>query len=55
MGGDRLDLALDNFNQVVEIDENYAPSFNGRGLVWDRFYKFEEAISDFSRAIEIDG
>jgi len=36
------------------LDIKYAPSYNGRGLVWDRFTRFEEAISDFSKAIEID-
>ena len=54
MGGDRLSLALENFNEVLEQDPSYAPSYNGRGLVWDRFFNFEEAINDFSRAIELD-
>lgn len=47
-------MALEDFNQVIELDSKYAPSYNGRGLVWDRFFKFEEAIADFSKAIEID-
>ncbi len=55
MGGDRLSLALDAFNQVLALDPSYAPSFNGRGLVWDRFFNFEEAIKDFTGAIELDG
>ena len=54
IGGDKLELALDNFNQVIEIDPNYAPSYNGRGLVWDRIQKFNEAIQDFTTAIQID-
>ena len=54
MGGERLGQALENFNQVLQIDQNYAPSFNGRGLVWDRFFNFEEAIKDFSSAINLD-
>jgi len=40
--------------RVLEFDKAYAPSFNGRGLVWDRFYNFEEAIKDFSCAIQLD-
>lgn len=40
--------------RVLQLDKAYAPSFNGRGLVWDRFYNFEEAINDFSKAIELD-
>jgi len=39
---------------VLQIDQSYAPSFNGRGLVWDRFFNFEEAIKDFSSAINLD-
>ena len=54
MGGDRLNQALENFNEVLNLDKQYAPSYNGRGLVWDRFYNFEEAIKDFSKAIELD-
>ena len=54
IGGEKLSLALENFNQVIELDSNYAPSYNGRGLVWDRFYNFDEAINDFSKAIELD-
>jgi len=54
MGGDRLQLAMDNFNQVVSLDESYAPSFNGRGLVWDRMNQYNEALKDFSKAIELD-
>jgi tetratricopeptide (TPR) repeat protein len=50
MGGEKLELALIDFNKVIDIDPNYAPSYNGRGLVWDRFFKFEEAI----KAILID-
>lgn len=44
IGGDRLPMALENFNQVLMQDDHYAPSYNGRGLVWDRFFKYEEAI-----------
>lgn len=54
IGGDRLELALENFNQVVKLDSKYAPAYNGRGLVWDRFFKFDEAISDFTSAVNLD-
>jgi len=54
IGGDRLSMALENFNEVLELDKTYAPSYNGRGLVWDRFFNFEEAINDFTKAIELD-
>ena len=51
IGGDKLDLALENFNEVISLDNTYAPSYNGRGLVWDRFFKFDQAIQDFTQAI----
>ena len=35
IGGERLPLALQNFNDVIQLDSNYAPAYNGRGLVWD--------------------
>ena len=54
IGGDRLQLALENFNQVITIDQSYAPAYNGRGLVWDRFFKFDEAIVDFTAAVDLD-
>jgi tetratricopeptide (TPR) repeat protein len=51
MGGEFLGQALENFNKVIEIDHTYAPSYNGRGLVWDRLYKYSEALADFSNSI----
>ena len=54
IGGDRLELALENFNQVIQMEKGYAPAYNGRGLVWDRFFKFDEAISDFTAAVNLD-
>lgn len=55
LGGDYLALALDSFNAVLSLDNKYSPSYNGRGLVWDRLFNFNEAIKDFSYAIELDG
>jgi len=54
IGGDRLPMALQDFNMVLKIDPDYAPAFNGRGLVQDRLSKYEDAIYDFSKAIKID-
>jgi tetratricopeptide (TPR) repeat protein len=54
LGGDHLEAALENFNKAILYDPRYSPSFNGRGLVWDRLFNFEEAIKDFSQAIYLD-
>jgi lipoprotein NlpI len=45
---------MKNFNKAIGLDSAYAPSFNGRGLVWDRLGNFEAAVQDFSIAIELD-
>jgi len=39
---------------VLQIDPGYAPSYNGRGLVWDKLVKYDEAYADFSRAIDLE-
>ena len=36
------------------MDSSYAPAYNGRGLVWDRFLNFDEAIQDFTSAVNLE-
>jgi len=36
------------------MEKNYAPAYNGRGLVWDRLQHHEDALSDFSQSIKFD-
>jgi tetratricopeptide (TPR) repeat protein len=47
-------MALNDFSTVLGMDSAYAPAYNGRGLVWDRMLKFEDAIVDFSMAVKLD-
>ena len=54
IGGDRLQLALNDFNKVLSLEKNYAPAYNGRGLVFDRLQDHEEAVKDYSQAIMLD-
>jgi tetratricopeptide (TPR) repeat protein len=54
LGGDHLGSALEFFNKAICYDSKYSPAYNGRGLVWDRLFNFEEAIKDFSQAIYLD-
>lgn len=54
LGGDHLGSALESFNKAIMYDPKYSASFNGRGLVWDRLFNFDEAIKDFSQAIYLD-
>ena len=54
IGNDRLSEALANFNEVLIIDPENAPSYNARGLVWDKLENFDLAIKDFTKAMQID-
>ena len=54
LGGEHLGSALEAFNKAISYDPKYSPSYNGRGLVWDRLFNFEEAIKDFSQAIYLE-
>ena len=36
MGGERLELALENFNQAINLDKNDAMLFNGRGALYQK-------------------
>ena len=47
-------MALDSFNKVIQMDIKYASAYNGRGLVWDRLLEFDQAIVDFTAAVELD-
>jgi tetratricopeptide (TPR) repeat protein len=54
IGGDKLYKALDYFHQALSLDPMYSASYNGRGLVFDKLSKHEEAFKDFSKAMELD-
>jgi Tfp pilus assembly protein PilF len=49
-----LDKALEDFNQAIEIDPEYARAFHLRGLVEEKQGADDRALDDFNRAIEID-
>jgi len=36
------------------MERNYAPAYNGRGLVWDRLQHHEDALRDYTSAIQLD-
>ena len=43
-----------NKNRALGIDINYAPAYNGRGLVYDKLNDYEKACIDFNKAIDLD-
>lgn len=54
IGGDRLPLALKDFDQVLLMEKGYSPAYNGRGLVWDRLQQHEDALRDYTQSIKLD-
>jgi tetratricopeptide (TPR) repeat protein len=49
------DKALTDYAKAIELNPNYAPAWNGRGMIdCDHFAQYDKALAEFSRAIEID-
>jgi len=46
--------ALSNFNKAVEINDQRADFYNGRGLALFKLNEFEDALDDFKQAVAID-
>jgi tetratricopeptide (TPR) repeat protein len=42
------------FLNALKIDPNYAPSYNGLGLVYDSMKKRDKALRNFDKALLID-
>lgn len=51
---DKKDLAKIDFIQAIELDRMNADAYYGLGLISRNEGKFEDAINEFSKAIEID-
>jgi tetratricopeptide (TPR) repeat protein len=47
-------LAIQNYNQTIELDPKYAGAFNNRGIVYRKLGKEKEAIEDFKTAQALD-
>ena len=50
----QFDLALENFNKVIEMEGEDAVNYRHRGAVYYYLKLFDEALSDFDKAIHID-
>jgi type IV pilus assembly protein PilF len=48
-----LEVALSEFKQAIQIDANYAPAYNGLGMVRAALGEDEEAEKNFKRSIQI--
>jgi tetratricopeptide (TPR) repeat protein len=47
-------MALDHYNQAIEIDPNYADAWNNKGVSLGKLGKYKEAIESYDRDIKID-
>lgn len=48
------DLAIHDYDKIVELKPDFAEAYNNRGLEYAAMGENERAIADYSRAIEID-
>lgn len=47
------DLALADFNKVIELNPNYAPAYVERGSAYDSKGRLDLALADFNRALQL--
>ena len=50
----KLEVAQDLYNQVLEIDPNYAKAYNNLGSTFENTSDYKKALSYYEKAIEID-
>ena len=50
----RFDLALENFNKVIELEGDEAINYRHRGAIYYYLNLLDEALSDFNKAININ-
>jgi len=43
-----------SFNRAIELDENFAAAYANRGILYDRTGKYERAVADYRKALELD-
>ena len=52
--GGKLDLAIKEYTQAIQLDPNLALAYNNRGLIYDEQGKYDLALADYNQALEID-
>ena len=45
---------IDDFNQVIRMNETYALAYNNRGLCYDKLNEYDLAIIDYEKSIELN-
>jgi tetratricopeptide (TPR) repeat protein len=51
---DKVDLAIQDYDQAIRLNPNYAMAYNFRGDAYYKKDQYDRAIQDFDRAIELD-
>ncbi|MDR1506838.1 MAG: tetratricopeptide repeat protein [Treponema sp.] len=46
--------AIDDYNQTIQVEPNYAAAYNNRGLAYYHQRDYDRAIADFNQAITLD-
>jgi len=49
-----LQQALGRLNEAIALKGDYSPSYNNRGIVFERLERLADAITDFARAATLD-
>lgn len=50
----RMDVALEELNEAIRIDKNYASAWGARALVYLDLKEYTKAESDFKQALRVD-
>ncbi|MBU1626785.1 tetratricopeptide repeat protein [bacterium] len=50
----QFDLAYSNYTKAIELDSKYCDAYKGRGSVLRELGKYNESISDYNKAIELN-
>ncbi len=46
--------AIEDYDQSIELNEEFSIAFNNRGIAKAELTLYEEAIADYTKAIELD-
>lgn len=53
VGLKQFDKAIEDFDEAIKLNPNYATAYNNRGYAYDDLKQYEKAIEDYNRAIEL--
>ena len=52
--GRRLEIAIADYNEAIQLDPGSALAYNGRGIAWRDKKDYDKAIADYNEAIRLD-